>query len=324
MIEQNKDSQNIKRPYFVYGTLKPTEIAHFQIEKFIKRCLPATLDNYALFVRDGAPVIFECNNWKVDGYLVWPYETKYSEFELQVNSYEGERLYSLQEIIVTCQSNKIECLTHIGKNQGKSHAEPLRELWSSKDDPIFSEAFPHLFAEIKKLISSESYDGPEISNWNYYNDITSKYLLLVTIIERLAFLYCGESFTTPEEKNGKVYYNDRIMKRITTLGRSEQFLHTYANLSGRGVLHHINVYDSRDANKSLSTKKPKEAMDAWYQVRSNLQHRGKSAYKDVKIVQDSLVSLANIMSDLLPRFIPALDTSSTFRSNNLAELIFIS
>ena len=65
-------------------------------------------------------------------------------------------------------------------------------------------------------------------------------------------------------------------------------------------------------------------MDAWYQVRSNLQHRGKSAYKDVEIVQDSLVSLANIMSDLLPRFIPALDTSSTFRSNNLAELIFIS
>lgn len=323
MIKQNTNGQNIKMPYFVYGTLKPEEIAHFQIKEFIERCLPATLDNYALFVRDGVPVIFECNNWKVDGYLVWPYETKYSEFELQVNSYEGERLYSLQEIDVTCQSNKIKCLTHIGKNQGKSHAEPLFEPWSSKDDPIFSQAFPHLFAEIKKLINNESSDGPEISNWNYYNDIASKYLLLVTIIERLAFLYCGEFFTTPEEKNGKVYYNDRIMKRITTLGKSEQFLHTYENLSGRGVLHHINVYDSRDANKSLSTKKPKEAMDAWYQVRSNLQHRGKSAWKDVKIVQDSLVSLANIMSDLLPRFIPALDTSPTFRSKNLAELIFI-
>jgi hypothetical protein len=245
MIEQNKDSQNIKRPYFVYGTLKPTEIAHFQIEKFVERCLPATLENYALFVRDGAPVIFESKNWSVpvEGYLVWPYETQYNEFELQVSSYEGERLYSLQKIEVTCQSNKIECLTHIGKNQGKSNAEPLFEPWSSKDDPIFSKAFPYLFAEIKRTIKKVSFNGPEIDDWNYYNDLTSKYLLLVTIIERLAFLYCGESFTTPEQKNGKVYYNDRIMKRITTLGRSEQFLHTYENLSGRGVIHHINVYD---------------------------------------------------------------------------------
>ena len=323
MIEQNYNCQNFKRPYFVYGTLKPAEIAHYQIEKFIERLLPATLDNYALFVRDGAPVIFKSKNWKVDGFLVWPYETQYNDFELQVNSYEGERLYSLHKIEVSCQSKKIECLTHIGKNQGKSHAEPLFKPWSSKDDPIFSQAFPHLFAEIKKTINSESTAGPEISDWKYYNDITSKYLLLVTIIERLAFLYCGESFTTPEEKNGKVYYNDRIMKRITTLGKSEQFLHTYENLSNRGILHHIEVYDSRDANKSLSTKRPKEALDAWYQVRSNLQHRGKSAWKDVKIVQDSLISLANIISDLLPRFIPTLDTSSAFRSNNLAESIFV-
>lgn len=323
MIEQNINSQNLRMPYFVYGTLKPAEIAHFQIEKFIERFLPATLEDHALFVRDGAPVIFESKNWRVGGYLVWPYESQYEEFKLQVNSYEGERLYALQKIEVTCQSNKIECLTHIGKNQGKSNAEPLYEPWSSKDDPIFSKAFPYLFAEIRKTINSESTDGPEISNWNYYNDITSKYLLLITIIERLAFLYCGESFTTPEEKNGKIYYNDRIMKRITTLGKSEQFLHSYKNLSGRGFLHHVEVYDSRDANKSLSTKRAKEALDTWYQVRSNLQHRGKSAWKDVKIVQDSLVSLANLMSDLLPRFIPELDTSPLFRSNNLAELIFI-
>ena len=325
MIKQNSNGQNIKKPYFVYGTLKPGEIAHFQIKEFIEKSLPATLDSYALFVRDGAPVIFESKNWPlpVDGYLVWPYETQYNKFELQVKSYEGERLYSLQKIEVSCESKKIECVTHIGKNQGKSHEEPLSEPWSSKDDPIFSQAFPHLFSEIKKIINNEITVGPEISNWNYYNDITSKYLLLITFIERLAFLYCGESFTIPEEKNGNIYYNERIMKRITTLGNSEQFLHTYANLSGRGLLHHIKVYDSRDAKKSLSTKKPKEAMDAWYQVRSNLQHRGKSAYKDVEIVQDSLVSLANILCDLLPRFIPALDTSSSFRSNKIAEYIFI-
>lgn len=323
MNELHGKRETFKKPYFVYGTLKPEEIAYHQIKKFIERYIPAILDNYALFVRDGVPVIFENKNWKVDGYVVWPYEAQYNEFESQVNSYEGERLYSLQTIEVSCQSKIIECLTHIGKNQGKSYSEPLFEPWSSKDDPIFSQAFPHLFAEIKRTINAESTAGPEISDWNYYNDITSKYLLLVTVIERLAFLYCGELFTTPEEKNGKVYYNDRIMKRITTLGKSDQFLHTYENLSGRGLLHHINIYDSRDANKSLSTKKPKEAMEAWYQVRSNLQHRGKSAWKDVKIVQDSLVSLANLMSDLLPRFIPALDTSSSFCSNNLADLIFI-
>lgn len=321
MSTQNSDNQNTAKPYFVYGTLKPSEIAYYQIGKFIERFMPATLDNYALFVRDGVPVIFGQKDWKVDGYLVWPENTKYKEFELKVRNYEGERLYSLEKVAVTCQTKEIESLTHIGKNQGKSHAEALDGPWSSKNDPIFSQSFPHLFSEIKKIIRNKSSVGPEIGDWIYYNDITSKYLLLITIIERLAYLYSGETFTEPIEKNGKVVYNDKIMKRITTLGRSEQFLHTYKNLSDRGYLNHIEVYDSRDAKKSLSTKRPKDALEALYQVRSNLQHRGKSAWKDVKIVEYSVVSLANILSDLLPRFIPTLDTTSSFRSNSINDLI---
>lgn len=308
----------VDSPYFVYGTLKPEEIAFYQIKELVEKIKPAVLKDYALYVRDGIPVIFQAHNNNVDGFLLWSKKLEADEFARRIKSYEGERLYALKEVEVIYESNKINSLTHVGKNPLGSYAEPLDKPWSSASDPIFSKSFPSLFSQIKKVVKNNFSPGPEIDDWNYYNDITSKYLLLITIVERLAFLYCGDTFTSAKEKeNGKIDYNDRIMKRITTLGTSEQFLDAFRTIESKGLISNIKVFDSRDARKSLSTKKPKEALEAWYQVRSNLQHRGKSAMQDVEKVQGSLIGLANVMSVLLPKFIPLLENTNTYKQLNL-------
>jgi len=324
MSQLSGGTQNEVTPYFVYGTLKPSEIAHYQIKDLIDAIKPARLTNYALYLRDGIPVIFKTQNWNVDGFLFWPKEGQQNQFKETLDSYEGERLYSLQKTHIMIDHEQIECLTYVGNHLLGSHVEPLHEPWSSKDDPIFSMSFPQLFEDIKECIDKDISTGPEIKYWSFYNDLTSKYLLLITIVERLAYLYCGESFTLKDSNGDKVIFNDRIMKRITTVGKLDEFLDAYNEVNNLGNLYHVKIYDSRDARKSLDTRKPKEALEAWYQVRSNLQHRGKSAREDVKTVRNSLVSLANIIKVLLPKLIPTLEKSDTHREIKFTKLISLS
>ena len=45
------DNQSII-PFFVYGTLKPDEIAFYQIKELIENVKPAQLKDYALYLRE--------------------------------------------------------------------------------------------------------------------------------------------------------------------------------------------------------------------------------------------------------------------------------
>jgi hypothetical protein len=245
-------------------------------------------------------------------------------FKSIVKDYEGERLYVLEEATVTCESQLVVSLVHVGKNPGRSYAQPLDGPWTSKNDPIFSQSFPNLFSAVKKVINLDIKPAPIIEDWQFYNDLTSKYLTLITVIERLAYMYCGEKFTEEVPTESGIQYNDRVMIRVTTLGKSPQFISAYKEVLAKGNISHVKIFDSRDAKKSLTTKKDKEALETWYGVRSNLQHRGKSAWQDVKIVQNSLIGLANVTSVLLPKFIPTLEDSVVYKQLNLAELIIAS
>lgn len=319
-----KGDEHLATPYFVYGTLKPDEIAFYQIKDLIEVVKPAQVKDFALYIRDGIPLIFKSPNWPaLDGYLIWPKQDKEVEIEKTLNAYEGDRLYIREKIVATYENKQVDCFTYVGRNPVGSNAEPLHGSWFGRDDTIFSNSFPSLFKNIKNLVRADISSGPDIDDWDYYNELTSKYLLLVTIIERLAYLFCGEVFTIKEIKNDKDFYNDRIMKRITALGKCSQFQEAYKEVEKLGLLHHVEIFDSRDARKRLNSKRSKEALESWYQVRSNLQHRGKSARKDVRTVRDSLVSLANIMSILLPKLLPGIDKSISFQQLETNELIKI-
>jgi hypothetical protein len=50
---------------------------------------------------------------------------------------------------------------------------------------------------------------------------------------------------------------------------------------------------------SLSSSNPEQVLLAWYQVRSNLQHRGKASLFDAKLVQKSCIGLSNFILEYL-------------------------
>lgn len=316
------------KPIFVYGTLKQNEIAYHQIATMVDYTIPATLQNFALYIRDGIPLVIPAQGWKVTGELIYAKPDAYKELIQTIDNYEGVRLYERQESsaqpdIRTSQTiypsinNEVECYVYVGLNYQNGNAEPIHEPWSSSSDPIFSESFPALFKEIKSVIQGTNEPFPGQYDWKLYNDLAGKHLLLVTIIERIAYLKFGEQYTEVS-KNG---FNDRVMKRITELGKTSEFKNAFNKVMVLNGIYSVKVFDSRNASRSLSTGKVGQAMDAWYQVRSNLQHRGKAAWRDFDILRNSLTGLANVTRFLLLEVIPQLPSQIHFEELSNEDII---
>ncbi len=67
------------------------------------------------------------------------------------------------------------------------------------------------------------------------------------------------------------------------------------------------VYDARSpANKVVIRADGSRASDYFYQVRSNLSHRGKTAFRDGQLVLNALVQPHDAMRILLKQQIPAI------------------
>jgi hypothetical protein len=119
------------------------------------------------------------------------------------------------------------------------------------------------------------------------NRLLSQYLLLVSILEHLTVVKFGGS------------KKQEPMVRIKKLQQSQGYLNAFKVLSDEINNPPIKVSDSRAVEDSLSSSTPEQALFAWYQVRSNLQHRGKASLFDANLVHKSCIGLSNFLLEYL-------------------------
>ena len=95
-MTNQSETLSVQRPLFVYGTLKKNEIAYHQIAELVDHAIPATLNNFALYIRDGIPLVIPTQGWRVSGELIYSKPHSYEELLKRVHNYEGVRLYERQ------------------------------------------------------------------------------------------------------------------------------------------------------------------------------------------------------------------------------------
>lgn len=277
-----------KRPskLFVYGSLKPGELGFEQVEHLISEQSVAELNNFALYTRDGLPVISaSAPGESVIGVLL---NIKYGmeeEFWILVSEYEGTTNYKFEDQLpVIAAGEEFLAGAFIGRKMGKGNPERLYSPWSSRLDPIFSQSFPLLHRDIasNKLKFTDAEHDP-IGYWIQMNALLSQYLLLVSILEHLTVVKFGGS------------KKQEPMVRIRKLQQSKGFLNAFRNINNEKYNPIVKVSDSRAVEDSLSSSNPDQALFAWYQVRSNLQHRGKASLFDAKLVHKSCIGLSNFL-----------------------------
>lgn len=275
---------------FVYGSLKPGELGFEQIEEMVDKYSPAELHDFALYVRDGLPTIRKAVPGEiVNGVLLSISEGMEDDFWRKVTEYEGTTNYKFESKISAIVEGKEHTTgAFIGRKMGRGNPEKLYKPWTSKLDPIFSQSFPVLHSDIScnSLKFTDAEHDPK-GYWGQMNKLLSQYLLLVSILEHLTVIKFGGS---KEQKP---------MQRIRKLQESNRYLDAFQALRDERYNPPIKVVDSRSVVDSLSSSNPDQALDAWYQVRSNLQHRGKASLFDANLVHKSCVGLGNFIFEYL-------------------------
>lgn len=173
----------------------------------------------------------------------------------------------------------------VGKKLHTGTAPETVQLWSARHDPVFHEGL----AEVRRLVAEAAPDGvgsqpdtPEL--WQMFFRLQSAYLLLWSIVERFTAFRFGPGLDP--------------WPRIVRLNQDATFREAVVAGGAKPDV----VIDARDPETRYRLAADGTgAAKYFYQVRSNLSHRGKSAFKDAQLVYKSVTELEAAMRILLDR-----------------------
>lgn len=276
-------------PFFAYGLLKPGELAFPLLEPFVTGRERAWTHG-RLWLRDGIPLLDLDADGQVAGWLLWFEPARLGEAWEAVRSFEPARQYRWAEVQAQSRTRTVDVNALVGRQVRAGSATETVQEWSAAQDPAFTEGL----AEVKRLTGEAvpngsvpaQLDTPEL--WSSFFRLQAAYLLLWSIVERYTALRFGPGLEAGD--------------RVNMLGDDASFLKAVADAEvkpGR-------VIDSRNPRKrSVMASDGTGAADYFYRIRSNLSHRGKSAFQDARLVHKAVTELLSAMQILLERQLPA-------------------
>jgi hypothetical protein len=267
-------------PCFVYGLFMPGELAFNRISGLVV-AHRAAIVNGELFVRDGLPLLKLSGGCTVPGHLLNFGNLSRLAYKL-ISEFEPRNHYSWKTALLSSPSVEANLLEGINLDRAGADATEFG-TWCTKDDPVFTEGL----AEVKRVFRDVELDAGA-TPWTRLFRLQMAYLLLWSAIERYTALSYGPGL----DPN----------KRIKMLGTDDLFKRALGNIRlPPKVAEAAVVFDCRDPSKKyrLSPDNPNSSAKYFYQVRSNLSHRGKGAWKDIAKVQLALATLLEVFEGML-------------------------
>jgi hypothetical protein len=263
--------KNPNLPFFAYGVFKPNELAFLQIKDFVEQCSEVVIPG-TLRIRDGLPIIsLEESHGQVQGSLIQFSAEAGQDAYRRIADLEPGNQYRWDTVAVgDCEAN---CLAGLSPLKGSTWTT---DEWSGRNDPLFNEALD-VVAETLKNNSQFDYDLKPLFR------LEMAYLLLWTCIERYASL--------------RYHLGDKATNKVNNLAEEPAFR--------AALLQHVSERRSvqradKPTHKSvLDAKDPKKAIAYYYQLRSNLVHRGKGVSDDHERLEKSLRELLAIFKETL-------------------------
>lgn len=283
--------------WFVFGSLKPSELGFRQIEHLVDHDEPAQVDGYRIWIRDGLPGILEGNKHDcVDGHLLYAKEGKETELESVIKKFEGNVHYKFSNVEVSSSSNT--CATATATCFKRSHGGDEvfdRLTWSISDDVYFRYGLPTLFRTVHE---SKKRGGPSdsIDFWQEYLPLVGSYMNLWTVLERYI------QFTQPGLKsNPENQAKDAMTRHLRAIELSEAGKKAYAEV----------IHKNRDRPQPSGDYPREQSTDRylihWRTARNNSVHRGKSAHSDYLLVRKAALGLSEFLIALLSQEVNGLE-----------------
>ena len=318
-MEVDGCENSLKQPssngvWFVYGSLKPSELGFRQIKHLIDDHEPARLDGYRIWIRDGLPGLkkeenLEPNrNW-VEGHLLCAKEGKETELNSVIKSFETEATYKFDNVEASNSSDV--CVTATAtffRRDQKSDDVFESPTWSISDDVYFRYGLPTLFRTVHE---SKKGSGPSgsIDFWQEYLPIMGSYMNLWTVLERYI------QFTQPGLKpnNEKARFCEQCGAARNNEEKGAMTSHLRAiESSDAGKKAYGKVIQKNDVKVQPAGDHPRKQSTVrfllhWRTARNNSVHRGKSAHSDYQLVRKAALGLSEFLVALLSQEVNGLE-----------------
>ena len=269
-------------PLFVYGLLKPGELAYRHVVGAVES-VDAHVRDHHLVVRDGLPLLVPApGSGPVRGALLRSLGP--ADMYANVGDFEPRKHYRWAEVSILPDEDvgaAISANTLLGRSPAKGTERLAHDEWSSRLDPALSDGLrvvsEMLASSLESPIRAMDPQSPEL--WNRFFRLSATYLLLWSIIERATALMLGPGLEPTQR-----------VKRLDALPEFR------AAAQAAGVRPSRKVFDSRDPSDSFAIKDDwSGAAQYWYAVRSNLSHRGKAAFRDGELLQTCAIDARNTL-----------------------------
>jgi hypothetical protein len=262
-------------PFFTYGLFRPGQIGYGSIRIYVETSEKGWAAQGELLERDGLPLLAEGTN-EVPGWLIRFKPESAIAACTTINSIEPDRLYRWEAAEVQRQGVHVRANVLVGRSPRKGGVRPEYQIWEGEKEPLFTAALD---------ASQKSLDRFSQFKWDLepFFQLQMAYMLLWSAIERFV------SF--------KYQLGGDPVKKVYRLGADPVF----ARALRERVTEVREVYRTDDPSKKavLSPQDPEKAVKYYYQIRSNITHRGKTATRDYEILRASLVELLGIFKEVL-------------------------
>jgi hypothetical protein len=270
-------------PFFTYGFLRPGEIAYPQIERFVDvGSVRRARVGGRLWLRDGLLLLESTGDSFIEGFLL-RFRPDHAEAAYKrIDELEPCKLYRWDTGEVSVEGSTVKANMLFGRSP-QSGSEPWEiDDWHVADDPLINEALQ----EIESIATEPNPADPTEPRMFFRKQMA--YLLLWSSIERYVSLRWG--------------FNHNVTKRVERLAEEPAFRNALAEV----VKEERRVRRTDDPSRSnvLDRARPLQSIRYYYQVRSNMVHRGKAAIRDRKIVEGSLHELLHIYKHVLDETLP--------------------
>jgi hypothetical protein len=278
-------------PFFAYGLLKTDELAFDQIRQYVTQAHPAALLGAALRTRDGLPLLDPgAHGERVSGDVL-SFVTPREAYQ-RIGEFEPDKLYRWDEprsVEVDGRNVRVNVLVGVSPAQGSEQAD--LSSWSSAQDPVVLWGLP----TVRRLSLQCALDKFEPTSPDHmtewaprFFEVQSVFLLATAILERLSTFACGARLNATD--------------RVLTFGASPRFV---------AALDQITVSTRVVRRSDQPRTRSRGVVDAWYVVRSNLLHRGKSAFRDAELLRGCLIELHDALRIYLLDVRPELTAAWT-------------
>lgn len=256
-------------PFFAYGLFKPGQLAYFQIGGLVATTSSASIPG-ELLVRDGVPFLNKAGQGRVDGAVVkFDPGTEEQAYDC-VAHMEPRHLYSWSTVRVD------EATANVLVGRRPKQGRPLHSPnWDGWRDPLFEEALD-LVEQARQARGNR--------NFRSLFKRQMAYMLLWSAIERYLTL--------------RYSLGENVVKKVKKLASEPAF----AAALRRHVDTMNEVRRSSDPTQAakLDPNDPERSALYYYQVRSNVTHRGKTAPdEDGAILEAALDELLPIFREVL-------------------------